>query len=561
MPENNSTNLQKKNKVSVSLIVAILAIIIAGLGIWGIIAYFTASDSAENIFTVGNVDIELLEPNWVPGNATQLTANEELPKDPQIKNKGSNDAYVYLKVSIPKAIIKRNSTTKEELFTVSYNGTNGINTNDWNILSETEEDDVVERVYYYKQNNGILPKNTTSSALFDTIKLANITDGADLEGRSFNVKVDAYAIQGSDLVFSAEAITTEKKVKEAWDTYWAQDTVLNQLAVTFDTNGGSTVNNQYVRTGNTIVKPADPTNSNGYIFDGWYKEDTFENLWDFSTDTVSENTTLYAKWAEALYFQLPTDWYGTTVYVYPYNSATDAIDDNSLPKSDSLLMTLKDSNKNIYQYKLTQSQINNINNYDKVIFYNDGYVADDNDLTERRTVPLSFSSSNIGKIYVPELYNSNTNMRMYGYATNMYEYLWYEVNGNQEGSSNATWPGVQMTNDTVDGIRYHERIIDISTYNRMIINNGKNNNQSTNITIPVIYDTNKIAQDLTFKISSTKVEPNNDDSKVYYYKVFRCIYNGSWQTLDTWISTGYSTWNSTGDGAKFRAAQTALGYK
>ena len=74
-----------------------------------------------------------------------------------------------------------------------------------------------------------------------------------------------------------------------------------------------------------------------------------------------------------------------------------------------------------------------------------------------------------------------------------------------------------------------------------------------------------IAQDLTWKISSTLIpdselpEPNNGHH--FYSKSFRCIYNGSWHALDTWNSTEYSTWNSTGDGSKFRAAQTALRYK
>ncbi|OUN19921.1 hypothetical protein B5G34_16710 [Flavonifractor sp. An82] len=47
--------------------------------------------------------------------------------------------------------------------------------------------------------------------------------------------------------------------------------------------------------GNTIAQPAEPSKE-GDAFGGWYKEDTFVTQWDFTADTVTANTTLYAKW-------------------------------------------------------------------------------------------------------------------------------------------------------------------------------------------------------------------------------------------------------------------------
>ena len=43
------------------LLLAMSIIMIAILAIGGTLAYFTAEDSADNVFTMGNVDIELEE--------------------------------------------------------------------------------------------------------------------------------------------------------------------------------------------------------------------------------------------------------------------------------------------------------------------------------------------------------------------------------------------------------------------------------------------------------------------------------------------------------------------
>lgn len=68
--------------------------------------------------------------------------------------------------------------------------------------------------------------------------------------------------------------------------------------VAFNSNGGSAVATiEDVVDGSTIDKPADPTKT-GFVFDGWYKESGLINEWNFATDTVTSNITLYAKWAE-----------------------------------------------------------------------------------------------------------------------------------------------------------------------------------------------------------------------------------------------------------------------
>lgn len=53
--------------------------------------------------------------------------------------------------------------------------------------------------------------------------------------------------------------------------------------------------------GELIEKPQNPTYPyQNIIFDGWYKDPGFENLWDFDTDTMpNADLTLYAKWSHS----------------------------------------------------------------------------------------------------------------------------------------------------------------------------------------------------------------------------------------------------------------------
>jgi uncharacterized repeat protein (TIGR02543 family) len=69
----------------------------------------------------------------------------------------------------------------------------------------------------------------------------------------------------------------------------------NTHLVTFNTDGGSTVSPVTVTSGNKISAPTAPTKS-GYTFDNWYKDSGLTTLWNFNTDTVTSNITLYAKW-------------------------------------------------------------------------------------------------------------------------------------------------------------------------------------------------------------------------------------------------------------------------
>lgn len=87
----------KKKILAAGLAVCMAAILVTGMTL----AYFTDSAEKENTFTVGKVDIELTEPNWV--DDSQLMPGKTIPKDPTITvASGSETAYTFMKVQLSK---------------------------------------------------------------------------------------------------------------------------------------------------------------------------------------------------------------------------------------------------------------------------------------------------------------------------------------------------------------------------------------------------------------------------------------------------------------------------
>ncbi len=69
----------------------------------------------------------------------------------------------------------------------------------------------------------------------------------------------------------------------------------NEYQVTFDSRGGTAIESIYVKAGNTIEKPINPTRS-GYEFMGWKKDG---KDYDFSTP-VRGKVTLVASWRKII---------------------------------------------------------------------------------------------------------------------------------------------------------------------------------------------------------------------------------------------------------------------
>jgi len=145
--------------------------------------------------------------------------------------------------------------TKPQYFKVIFESNNGLEVKEQNVekgKTVKEPDTPIKEGYFF-------------SGWCSDIELTEMWD--------FNTKVD------SDLTLYAK---------------WT-DVLPEKFAVTFVSNGGSAVSQQMVIFGATAISPIDPLKS-GYVFDGWYSDNSLTTVFDFS-ETITSDVTLYAKWS------------------------------------------------------------------------------------------------------------------------------------------------------------------------------------------------------------------------------------------------------------------------
>ena len=132
-----------------------------------------------------------------------------------------------------------------------------------------------------------------------------------INGETFTTSGSTLTVSdGRDVTTSKKDITGYTTTFTGWSTNTGtinQDTlvtanytrVIISYIVTFDTDGGSNVPSQTIDHGSKVTKPSDPTKE-GYSFDKWYTDDTYETEFDFENTTITKTTTIYGKFNELL---------------------------------------------------------------------------------------------------------------------------------------------------------------------------------------------------------------------------------------------------------------------
>ena len=92
-----------KNKKKVIMIAVMSCLLAAAVLLSTVMSYLIDQRQTDNIFTLGTVTVSLTETNYPKDpDSRVLVPYGSIPKNPQIANIGENDAFVFMKITVPK---------------------------------------------------------------------------------------------------------------------------------------------------------------------------------------------------------------------------------------------------------------------------------------------------------------------------------------------------------------------------------------------------------------------------------------------------------------------------
>lgn len=165
------------------------------------------TDTLTNRIAPGSVTVAVTEPDWNPEDGNGLVPEKVIAKNPQVTNLGTLDAWVMLRVKIPRKTIAlvdpvtRRKMEKENTEIVTFEKKDG-----WTLLSEQNSDEQTEYVYGYQKS--LAPGETTES-LFESIRMVNYLEGELDSDEILEIPIESIAIQ-------KDAIGAKGSVEQAY---------------------------------------------------------------------------------------------------------------------------------------------------------------------------------------------------------------------------------------------------------------------------------------------------------------------------------------------------------
>lgn len=198
--------------------------------------------------------------------------------------------------------------------------------------------------------NGSTPSVDKYTVSFDTNKHGDAVPNQTIESGKYATEpttpsADGYTFGGwytdKDCTDGNQWNFTTDKVTKDTTLYaqWTATTPAATYTVTFNANGHGTAPAALtgIASGSTITAPTAPTADDGYTFGGWYKEAACTTPWDFATDKVTGDITLYAKWVARKYaFGCYVFENNPTVGTNPSQTVTDIATDYSAFDIDNI---------------------------------------------------------------------------------------------------------------------------------------------------------------------------------------------------------------------------------
>lgn len=183
--------MKRKNLISVVVTLALTASVMVG----ATLAYLTdKTDTVTNTFTIGNVSIDLKEPDWDPDTSGKdLVPGAEVAKNPMITNVGASEGYMMMEITGMDAMAAKG-------FSAEYDRSAWVKVNsDGKIDAEKKDNLLADGYYVYigtaetADPKGSVAATKSTTPLFTSVKLSETaTELAETNYQIVGaVKVDA----------------------------------------------------------------------------------------------------------------------------------------------------------------------------------------------------------------------------------------------------------------------------------------------------------------------------------------------------------------------------------
>ena len=140
--------------------IMVLALVMSmAMATTGTLAYLTDRDSEANVFTMGNVEIDLKE-DFVQDS--ELIPGVEIEKKPTITNTGKNDAWVWATVAVPAGL--------EKALDIDWPTDDDANWTKLDKVEQVDKDEVTYNVYTYLYNTA-LAKGDATTPIITSVKM------------------------------------------------------------------------------------------------------------------------------------------------------------------------------------------------------------------------------------------------------------------------------------------------------------------------------------------------------------------------------------------------------
>lgn len=148
--------------------------------------------------------------------------------------------------------------------------------------------------------------STTDIGLRDTYRefymnFVSLSGGESWSARQLigSFQLEVIGTSGVTQITNQDYLVSTADGKDSYKATCQDITVVlsTDCTVSFETNGGTKIEECTVQYGEYLTRPEDPVRE-GYQLEGWYTDLDLKNPWNFETDPVQGNLTLYAKWTQ-----------------------------------------------------------------------------------------------------------------------------------------------------------------------------------------------------------------------------------------------------------------------